>query len=258
MYKLLAQTNSKAEIPDYLIESPSAASCPSEFLSDAVFAGDKFWDLEAAYGRVDGVVKTAAGFCGGRIRKPSYREVCEGKSGHTEAVKVTYDKRKIAYGFLCDMFWETHDPTNKDLLNFGLGTHYRSAIFHATDQERKEAQQSKIRRQMKLNRRIVTKIIPYSGEFYLAENYHQKYYLQKHCWLCESLSLRSTCNFVESQIACKLNGVLAMEGKFIIDELGRVAESYQLPKQSISACEEIIGSIKRNLDENIHKSTIVS
>ncbi|KAK4360582.1 hypothetical protein RND71_019534 [Anisodus tanguticus] len=94
--------------------------------------------------------------------------------------------------------------------NFGLTTHLRSAIFCSTEEERKQAQQSKIRRQMKLNRRILTKITPFSKElncgFFLAENQHQKYYLQKHYRLCESLSLRSTQQFVESYLACKLNG----------------------------------------------------
>lgn len=89
---------------------------------------------------------------------------------------------------------------------FGLATHFRSAIFYSTEEERKQAQESKIRRQMKLNRRIVTKITPHSGEFFEAENNHQKYYLQKHYRLCASLSLRSTHHFVESHIACKLNG----------------------------------------------------
>lgn len=94
--------------------------------------------------------------------------------------------------------------------NFGLSTHLRSAIFCSTEEERKQAQQSKIRRQMKLNRRILTKISLFSKEnnceFFVAENQHQKYYLQKHYRLCQSLSLRSTERFVESYIACKLNG----------------------------------------------------
>ncbi|KAK4347932.1 hypothetical protein RND71_034271 [Anisodus tanguticus] len=142
----------------------------------------RFHDVEAAYGRVGGVVRTATGYCGGTIRKPSYKEVSEGTTGHTEAVKITYDKR-----------------------NFGLSTHLRSAIFCSTEEERKQAQKSKIRRQMKLNRRILTKIAPFLKEinchFFLAENQYQKHYR-----LCESLSLRSTEQFVESYIACKLKG----------------------------------------------------
>ena len=91
--------------------------------------------------------------------------------------------------------------------NFGLSTHQRSAIFYTKEGERKEAQESKIRRQMRMNKRIVTKILAVgNSEFFLAENQHQKYYLQKYHRLCGSLELRSTHQFVESTIACKLNG----------------------------------------------------
>lgn len=159
-----------------------------------------------------------------------HSQVCEGTTGHTEAVKVIYDKRRIPYKFLCDIFWEIHDPTNKDYLvssnfssllflvgainrrgyimwqNFGVSTHQRSAIFYSNEKERKEAQESKIRRQMKLNKRIVTKITPSDTDFFVAENQHQKYYLQKKYRVCESLALRSTDQFVESNIGCKLNG----------------------------------------------------
>ncbi|GFZ18930.1 hypothetical protein Acr_27g0006690 [Actinidia rufa] len=208
MYKILGQ-QSKSQVHDFpLSETASSNSyVPSEFISQAVFAGGSFWALEAAYGRVEGVVKTVTGYCGGSIVKPTYREVCEGRTGHTEAVKVTYDQRRVSYRSLCDAFWETHDPTNKEFLNFGISTHQRSAIFYATEEERRQAQQSKIRRQMKLNRRIVTTIIKSDGvDFFTAENQHQKYHLQKHYRLCESMNLRSTEQFAESTIACVLNG----------------------------------------------------
>ncbi|XVE72110.1 hypothetical protein DITRI_Ditri11bG0011900 [Diplodiscus trichospermus] len=206
-YELLPQFNTHqfSDFPTSQISSP-AAIIPSEFLSEAVFAGGSFWGLEAAFGRVDGVIKTATGYCGGTLRKPSYGEVCEGKTGHTEAVKVIYDKRKVSFRSLCDLFWEFHDCTKKDYLNFGLSTHLTSVIFYSKDEERKQAQESRIRRQMKLNKRIVTKALPFSSDFYMAENRHQKYYLQKNYRLCESLNLRSTEQFVESNIACKLNG----------------------------------------------------
>ncbi|OMO80234.1 Peptide methionine sulfoxide reductase MsrA [Corchorus capsularis] len=208
MYQLLPQFNANqfSDLPISQTISPPAAIIPSEFLKEAVFAGGSFWGLEAAFGRMDGVINTATGYCGGTLRKPSYREVCEGKTGHTEAVKVIYDKRKVSFKSLCDIFWEIHDCTNKDYLKFGLSTHHRSAIFYSIEEERKQAQESRIRRQMKLNKRIVTKALPFDSNFYMAENQHQKYYLQKNYRLCESLNLRSTEQFVESTIACKLNG----------------------------------------------------
>ncbi|OIT35218.1 PREDICTED: peptide methionine sulfoxide reductase-like [Nicotiana attenuata] len=246
-FKLLGQ--SKAQDSDNTLLT--ANNIPTEFLCHAIFAGDKFHDVEAAYGRVEGVVKTATGYCGGNIRKPSYREVSEGRTGHTEAVKITYDKRVVSYTSLCDFFWEIHDPTNKHFLNFGLSTHLRSAIFCSTEEERKQAQESKIRRQMKLNRRILTKITPFSKEinceFFLAENQHQKYYLHKYYKLCQSLNLRSTQQFVDSYIACKFNGVLALDVELILDKLPQLSTTCLLPKQCRSTCDEIIQDLKRSL-----------
>ncbi|KAH7533943.1 hypothetical protein FEM48_Zijuj04G0185300 [Ziziphus jujuba var. spinosa] len=178
-------------------------------------------------------------------------EVCEGRTGHTEAVKVTYDKRIISYKSLCDIFWETHDPTNKIYLEFGVGTHHRSAIFYSNEEERKQAQESKIRRQMKLNKRIVTKIIPFDSElFFMAENHHQKYHLQAKFRLCDSLGLRSTEQFVESNLACKLNGILGVEEKLIVDKLTKFLKTHQeLTKQTKSACEEIILELLKDEDD---------
>lgn len=225
----------------------TANNVPPEFLCEAIFAGDSFYDVEAAYGRLEGVVTTATGYYGGTTRKPCYKEVSQGKTGHTEAVKITYDKRLVSYKSLCDFFWETHDPTNRNSLNFGFSTHLRSAIFCSTEEERKQALESKIRRQMKLNRRILTKITKEISdcEFFVAENQHHKYYLQKHYRLCQTLSLRSTQQFVESAIACKLNGVLALDGEVILDKLPELARSCLLPKQCRSTCDEIIQNIRR-------------
>ena len=89
--------------------------------------------------------------------------------------------------------------------NFGVSTHHRSTLFYMNEEQRKQAHESKIRRQMKLNKRIVTKIIALNSEFFMGEYQHQKYYSQKSYRVCESLSLRSTEQFVESNIACKLN-----------------------------------------------------
>ncbi|XP_059451738.1 uncharacterized protein LOC132182493 isoform X2 [Corylus avellana] len=241
MYKLLPQ------ISDFpmISETTTKDTIPPEFLTEAVFAGGSFWSLEAAFGRIEGVVKTATGYYGGTLKKPSYREVCEGLTGHTEAVKVIYDKRRIPYKFLCDIFWESHDPTNKDYLSFGVSTHQRSAIFYSNEKERKEAQESKIRRQMKLNKRIVTKITPSDADFFVAENQHQKHYLQKKYRVCESLGLRSTEQFVESNIACKLNGILAMEAHLIIDELRIFLQTQEMPMQTKLACEEMIEELSK-------------
>nr|XP_010911632.2 peptide methionine sulfoxide reductase [Elaeis guineensis] len=218
---------------------------PPEFLKEAIFAAGSFWELEAAFGRVDDVVRTAVGYHGGTPVKPSYKEVSEGNTGHTEAVKVTYDTRNTSYKSLCEVFWASHDPTKKEYLNFGVNTHYRSAIFYENEEERKQSQESKVRQQMKLNRRIVTKILPcHSGNnsgFYLAESHHQKYYLQRyHIRLCERLNLRSAEQFAGSHLACKLNGIFGGDEKSVPDDLKRIAVGCQLPHQIKHVLETII------------------
>ncbi|XP_077221220.1 uncharacterized protein LOC143854958 [Tasmannia lanceolata] len=254
MYRLLQQP--KSEISDFFIKETSSDNIPLEFLEEAVFAGDSFLSLEAAFGHCDGVVKTAVGFCGGTLKKPTSREVIEGGTGHTEAVKVTYDNRKICYKSLCNVFFESHDPTNKQYLGFGVETHYLSAIFYANEDRKKQARESKIKFQMKINRRMVTKIIPYASDFFLAENQHQKYYLQnKYIGLCESLNLRSTQQFVDSHIACKLNGILGHQEDMVAERLKKFMESCEFSKQTKLVLEGIIEDLERNL-EGRNKITI--
>ncbi|KAF3795144.1 Peptide methionine sulfoxide reductase [Nymphaea thermarum] len=227
MYQLLPRQMLEKDDHNQRAATSSSSQIPSQFAEEAIFAAASFWTVEAAFGRVDGVLKTSTGYFGGTLRKPTYREVqnvSNANTGHTEAVKIVYDKRSVSFTSLCEVFWDAHDPTSKEFLSFfipidmkrggyqqfGLTTHLRSAIFYANEGERKEAMQSKVRRQMKLNRKIVTAILPgHSLEFFLAENFHQKYYLQKrHIRLCECLNLRSTEQFVDSHVACKLNGYL--------------------------------------------------
>ncbi|KAL6007557.1 hypothetical protein ACLOJK_033055 [Asimina triloba] len=247
MYQLLSQSTTHAPHDSCTSETIATANTPSDYLQEAVFAGGSFWVLEAAFGRVDGVVGTATGYCGGTLRKPTQREVSQGRTGHTEVVKVVYDKRELSYKSLCNVFWHSHDPTNRDYLRFGLDTHLRSAIFYADEEMRKRAQESKVEHQMKLNRRIVTKMIPHDPDlFFLAENQHQKYYLQRDCiWLCDSLNLRSTEQFVNSQLSCKLNGILGGDASMIAGRLRVMMEGCDLSRQPKLILEEIIAKLER-------------
>ncbi|KAL6627494.1 hypothetical protein ACP70R_031220 [Stipagrostis hirtigluma subsp. patula] len=216
---------------------------PPEFLREAIFAAGSFYTLEAAFGQVDGVVRTATGYFGGSTVKPSYRQVLEGNTGHTEAVRVTYDQRKIAYKSLCNIFWSCHDPTNKDYLSFGAGTHHRSAIFYSGDNEKKEAQESKVKKQIRLDKRIVTKILPFGSTptFYLAESQHQKYYLQNnHVRLCQAMGLRSSEQFVDSHLACKLNGILSGGQGKVAEQLKSFVAKYPVTLEMKLIIEEII------------------
>ncbi|KAK1258858.1 hypothetical protein QJS04_geneDACA018704 [Acorus gramineus] len=259
MYKLLPKIESKPEI-DTLRSSD--LDIPSEFVDEAIFAGGSFWDLEACLSGVDGVLRTATGYCGGCVVKPTQREVSMKITGHTEAVRVVYDSRIVSFRSLCDAFWGSHDPTNKEYLviiliqplifigpvyatqEFGIDTHLRSAIFCANEEQMKLTRESKVRQQMKLDRRIVTRILPRDScfIFYLAETRHQKHYLQRdHTDLCESLALRSTQHFVDSHLACKLNGILGKcDRSAAAEDLKRVMGAHRLPEKTRLVLEQTV------------------
>ncbi|KAK1325232.1 Peptide methionine sulfoxide reductase A1 [Acorus calamus] len=157
-------------------------------------------------------------------------------TGHTEAVRVIYDNRIASFQSICDAFWGSHDPTNKEYLEFGIDKHLRSVIFCANEEQKKLARESKVRQQMKLDRRIVTRILARDScfVFYLAETRHQKHYLQRdHTGLCESLALRSTQHFVDSHLACKLNGILEKCDRSVaVEDLKRVMDAHKLPEKT--------------------------
>ncbi|KAG0484772.1 hypothetical protein HPP92_008851 [Vanilla planifolia] len=174
---------------------------------------------------------------------PSSPEVLEGKTGHTEAVKVTYDNRRITYKSLCKLFFESHDPTNKEYLGFGLNTHRRSAIFYATEEEGKRARESKVEKQMKVNRRVVTVILKASTQsFYLAECHYQKHYLQLPHLLrvSEGLALRCSLQFAGSHLACKLNGIFGGEKRKAAEKLVSFMNINQIPEQAKKALQEVL------------------
>src|ERR1700722_3559227 len=146
----------------------------------ATFAAGCFWGVEAAFAKVDGVLETQVGYTGGQKSEPTYEEVCTDRTGHAEAVQVTFDPAKVSYAELLDVFWSAHDPTTVDRQGPDVGSQYRSAIFyHNAEQEKiaeaslKEVDQSKVFR-----RKIVTQIVP-AEKFYTAEEYHQKYFARR-------------------------------------------------------------------------------
>jgi peptide-methionine (S)-S-oxide reductase len=124
------------------------------------------------------VVTTAVGYEGGFTPNPTYEEVCSGRTGHAEAVRVVFDPAKVSYADLLKMFWESHNPTQGMRQGNDIGTQYRSAIFYRTPEQRETAIQSRDAYQKKLTEagyeEITTEIVP-AGEFYFAEDYHQQY-----------------------------------------------------------------------------------
>jgi len=141
----------------------------------AIFAAGCFWGVEAAFRELPGVRATAVGYTGGTAENPSYKQVCTGRTGHAEAVRVEYDPKKVSYELLLDTFWRIHDPTTLNRQGWDMGTQYRSAIFF-TDPEQQVAAAASLQDQQAEHRdRIVTEITPASA-FYPAEEHHQRYF----------------------------------------------------------------------------------
>jgi peptide-methionine (S)-S-oxide reductase len=149
-----------------------------EGLEQAVFALGCFWGAERLFWELDGVYTTAVGYAGGHTPNPTYEEVCSTRTGHTEAVLVVFDPKRISYEDLLKAFWEGHDPTQGMRQGNDVGTQYRSAVYTFSDTQREAAEASRGRYQEALSAagrgEITTEIEP-APEFYYAEDYHQQY-----------------------------------------------------------------------------------
>jgi peptide-methionine (S)-S-oxide reductase len=142
----------------------------------ATFGAGCFWGVEAAYRQIPGVLSTRVGYLGGTMENPTYKDVCSGRTGHAEAVEVTYDPARLTYDDLLTVFWENHDPTTLNRQGPDVGVQYRSAIFYHDDEQKAAAEASKAERDRsgRYRRPIVTEITP-ASQFYEAEDYHQQY-----------------------------------------------------------------------------------
>ena len=150
-----------------------------ETMANATFAGGCFWCLEKPFDDLKGVVATTSGYTGGDVANPSYYEVSEGTTGHLEAVRVTYDPTQISYDELLTVFWRNIDPLDANGQFCDKGSQYRSAIFVGTEDQQLTAEQSKqaLDAMPRFSGAIATEILP-EQPFYLAEDYHQDYYLK--------------------------------------------------------------------------------
>jgi peptide-methionine (S)-S-oxide reductase len=137
-----------------------------------------FWGAERKFWQAPGVYTTAVGYAGGYTPNPTYREVCSGMTGHTEAVLVVFDPAVVALGAVLDLFWENHDPTQGMRQGNDVGTQYRSAVYCASDAQRQAAEASRAAYQDRLTAarhgRVTTEIAD-APPFYYAEEYHQQY-----------------------------------------------------------------------------------
>ncbi len=143
-------------------------------MEKATFAAGCFWGVEATFRAIPGVVSTQVGYIGGKTDKPTYKEVCTDRTGHAEAVEVTFDPAKVSYGKLLQVFWENHDPTTLNRQGPDWGSQYRSAIFFHSAEQEVVARASMAEAQASRQRPIVTQILP-AVTFFEAEDYHQQY-----------------------------------------------------------------------------------
>lgn len=144
----------------------------------AIFACGCFWGAEKGFWRLPGVVTTAVGYAGGQKDQPTYQEVCSGRTGHTEVVRVVWNKTTIDFSDLLKLFWECHDPTQGDRQGNDRGSQYRSAIYTTTTQQMELAQASRDSFQQLLNQQglgLITTEIKADQPFHYAESYHQQY-----------------------------------------------------------------------------------
>lgn len=145
-------------------------------IESAVLAGGCFWCLEAAYDELDGVQQVKSGYAGGHVEHPSYKQVCNGTTGHAEVVKVDYDPSVISYADLLRVFFTIHDPTTLNRQGNDIGPQYRSAIFYATP-EQKAAADAAIAEFKPVWGKIVTEVTPL-GTFWPAEPEHEDYFVR--------------------------------------------------------------------------------
>ena len=143
-------------------------------MKKATFGAGCFWGVEATFQKIKGVKKTTVGYIGGKLKNPTYEQVCIDKTGHVEVIQIIYDPEQISYEKLLEIFWKIHDPTQLNRQGADIGTQYRSVIFYHDEKQKKLAEDSRNEQQKNYDKKIVTEITS-EKEFYPAEEYHQKY-----------------------------------------------------------------------------------
>lgn len=149
----------------------------NEELQVATLGSGCFWCTEAFFLKLNGVESVVSGYSGGKVKNPTYREVCTGLTGHAEVIQVKFNPKIISYEEILEVFWNTHDPTTLNKQGADEGTQYRSAVFFHSEEQKKIAEQykSQLDKAGVYKNRIVTEITPFTV-FYPAEDYHQNYY----------------------------------------------------------------------------------
>lgn len=169
-----------------------------EGMRQAMFGMGCFWGAERKFWTLDGVYTTAVGYAAGYTPNPTYEEVCSGRTGHGEVVRIIYDPEKISYEQLLTVFWESHDPTQGMRQGNDIGTQYRSGIYYYDELQQQLAEQTRMQYQALLTAgkygAITTELLP-SPEFYFAEAYHQQYLAKNPNGYCGLGGTGISCSF---------------------------------------------------------------
>lgn len=146
-------------------------------MEQATFGGGCFWCTEAVFQNLKGVTRVVSGYMGGHTNNPTYKDICNGDTGHAEIIQVDFNENEISFDDLLLVFFKTHDPTTLNRQGNDAGTQYRSVIFYDSPQQKAAAENmiDKLEKEMVFDRPIVTEVSPIS-QFYSAEDYHQNYY----------------------------------------------------------------------------------
>lgn len=153
---------------------PAPAATPGK-TETAIIGGGCFWCVEAQYKMLKGVKKVISGYAGGAVDNPTYKQVCNGDTGHAEVVEIQFDPALISFKDIIDLFWLAHDPTTLNQQGADIGTQYRSTIMYLNEEQKKIAEASLVEAQKEQADKIVTEIVPLK-KFYPAEDYHQDYF----------------------------------------------------------------------------------
>ncbi|MBA2738441.1 MAG: peptide-methionine (S)-S-oxide reductase MsrA [Nocardioidaceae bacterium] len=160
-----------------VLGTPIETDVPEGY-AEAVFGLGCFWGEEKTFWQVPGVWSTSVGYAGGLTPHPTYEEVCGGRTGHAEVVRVIFDPKQVTYAQLLKVFWESHDPTQGMRQGNDRGTQYRSIILTASDEQEEQAEASRVTYQQALSTRgfgEITTMIQRLGTYFYAEDYHQQY-----------------------------------------------------------------------------------
>jgi len=143
----------------------------------ATFGGGCFWCTEAIFKSLKGVQTVESGYSGGKVKNPTYKEVCTGETGHAEVIQITFDPKVISFRELLKVFWETHDPTTLNQQGADRGTQYRSVVFYHSPEQKETAEKYKaeLNKENVFSKPVVTEITAFD-KFYKAESYHQDYF----------------------------------------------------------------------------------